>query len=113
MIYVEIVLMVLLIVMLISDIGVMVRINKRLDNCNKCYKEKYDISNKKKALEIIKENCEFDFREIDVNDYVEFAIRIRSKNKYQLFFTCLDVFLKTQAEFDLLKEVLKDESNND
>ena len=58
-------------------------------------------------LRIIKENCEFDFLKISVNDSVKFEVHIRPKNKDQLLFTCLAIYPKTQFEFDLLKEWLK------
>lgn len=72
------------------------------------YDENILIINKSlKALEIIKENCEFDFLEKKLNDMPsEYEIHIRPKNKEQLLFTCLAIYPKTEKEFNLLKEVL-------
>ena len=62
---------------------------------------------KVKALEIIKEKCEFDFLEEKINDMpVRYEIHIRPKEKEQLLFNCLAIYPKTE-EYDLLREVIK------
>ena len=65
------------------------------------------VNKEHKALEIIKENCEFDFLERKINDMpTRYEIHIRPKNKEQLLFTCFAIFVETKEEYDLLKEVL-------
>lgn len=81
-------------------------LNERLCDYNEL-KFDDDIKQKKlKALEVIKSSCEFDFIESSVNEKTTYEIHIRPKNKEQLLFNCLAIFLKTKEEFDLLKEVL-------
>ncbi len=62
------------------------------------------------ALEIIKETCEFDFiKEEIINKPTRYKIHIRRKgeNNFNMYYTVLVLYPKSQEEFDLLKEVLK------
>ena len=60
-----------------------------------------------KALEIIKETCEFDFIKEEVNDNpTRYEIHIRRKGKDNIYLPCLAIYPKSQEEFDLLKEEL-------
>lgn len=68
----------------------------------------FDIVDKElKALEVIKECCEFDFIKKEENDKpIRYEIHIRRKGGDNIFFPCLAIYPKNREDFDLLKEVL-------
>lgn len=73
-------------------------------NCEECE----FVAKKLKALNSIKECCEFDFIKIENNDKpTRYEIHIRRKGGDNIFFPCLAIYPKSQDEFDLFKEVLK------